>query len=214
MLAGAPSVVIIIATRICRAKAKAAAAYASEEVGERSTKDRVKARARQIALYHCTVSQIGACRVARRCTNTERLRQADLYTAEQLLGACVCQTHLLRLLKAQQTHLCVALSPLQDALVRERCGAVEDVLHLPRCKFNLPFRVPPPLQDALEAMEDVREYDVPFHMRWAIDTGVRCGWWYTVKATVRLHPPCSTHTVSHECVSSVTAVLKPENPWN
>jgi DNA polymerase epsilon subunit 1 len=40
------------------------------------------------------------------------------------------------------------------------------------------------VQDALEAMEDVREYDVPFHMRWAIDTGVRCGWWYTVKATV------------------------------
>ncbi len=41
------------------------------------------------------------------------------------------------------------------------------------------------LQDALEAVEDMREYDVPFHMRWAIDTGARCGWWYTVKATVR-----------------------------
>ena len=64
----------------------------------------------------------------------------------------------------------------------------------------------PPLQDALEAMEDVREYDVPFHMRWAIDTGVRCGWWYTVKAMVRrLRPPCSTHQTTyapprHGCV--------------
>ena len=48
------------------------------------------------------------------------------------------------------------------------------------------------LQDALEAVEDVREYDVPFHMRWAIDMGVRCGWWYTVRATVRrLRPPCT-----------------------
>ena len=50
-----------------------------------------------------------------------------------------------------------------------------------------------PLQDALEAMEDVREYDVPFHMRWAIDTGVRCGWWYTVKATVRRMRPSPQH---------------------
>ena len=49
-------------------------------------------------------------------------------------------------------------------------------------------------------MEDVREYDVPFHMRWAIDTGVRCGWWYTVKATVRRYrPPCSTDTARVTC---------------
>ena len=33
-------------------------------------------------------------------------------------------------------------------------------------------------------MEDVREYDVPFHMRFAIDTDVRCGHWYTVRVTV------------------------------
>ena len=44
-----------------------------------------------------------------------------------------------------------------------------------------------PPQDALEAVEDIREYDVPFHMRWAIDSGVRCGWWYTVRATVRVY---------------------------
>ena len=27
---------------------------------------------------------------------------------------------------------------------------------------------------------DVREYDVPYHMRVSIDTGVRCGLWYSV----------------------------------
>jgi hypothetical protein len=37
---------VMILTGRCRAKAKAAAAYACEEVGERSTKDRVKARTR------------------------------------------------------------------------------------------------------------------------------------------------------------------------
>ena len=42
----------------------------------------------------------------------------------------------------------------------------------------------PALQDALDAVVDVREYDVPFHMRAAIDTGIRCGYWYTVKVTV------------------------------
>lgn len=40
------------------------------------------------------------------------------------------------------------------------------------------------MQDALDAVEDVREYDVPYHMRFAIDTDVRCGHWYTVRVTV------------------------------
>lgn len=38
------------------------------------------------------------------------------------------------------------------------------------------------LQDALGAVEDVREYDVPFHIRYAIDAGIRVGNWYTVAA--------------------------------
>jgi hypothetical protein len=25
------------------------------------------------------------------------------------------------------------------------------------------------------------QYDVPYHMRWLIDTETRCGWWYNVK---------------------------------
>ena len=29
---------------------------------------------------------------------------------------------------------------------------------------------------------DIREYDVPYHMRWLIDTDTRCGWWYEVRA--------------------------------
>ena len=34
-----------------------------------------------------------------------------------------------------------------------------------------------------DAIVDIREYDVPYHMRWLIDTDVRCGWWYNVRAS-------------------------------
>ena len=43
------------------------------------------------------------------------------------------------------------------------------------------------VQDALDALVDVREYDVPYHMRFQIDTDVRCGHWFTVTAKAR--PP-------------------------
>ena len=62
-------------------------------------------------------------------------------------------------------------------------------------------------QDALDALVDMREYDVPYHMRFQIDTDVRCGHWFTVTAKVRdrrLHSTpvaaqCLTlkHTVHH-----------------
>ena len=62
-------------------------------------------------------------------------------------------------------------------------------------------------QDALDALVDMREYDVPYHMRFQIDTDVRCGHWFTVTAKVRdkrLHSKpvarqCLTlkHTVHH-----------------
>ena len=39
-------------------------------------------------------------------------------------------------------------------------------------------------QDALDALVDMREYDVPYHMRFQIDTDVRCGLWYDVRAKV------------------------------
>ena len=44
------------------------------------------------------------------------------------------------------------------------------------------------MQDALDALVDVREYDVPYHMRFQIDTDVRCGHWFTVTAKVRYQP--------------------------
>ena len=38
------------------------------------------------------------------------------------------------------------------------------------------------MTDYEEAMIDIREYDVPYHMRYMIDTDVRCGKWYSVRA--------------------------------
>ncbi|KAL4450230.1 hypothetical protein ABPG77_010899 [Micractinium sp. CCAP 211/92] len=38
------------------------------------------------------------------------------------------------------------------------------------------------LQDALESIVEMREHDVPYHVRFAIDTDTRCGHWFTVKA--------------------------------
>ena len=41
-----------------------------------------------------------------------------------------------------------------------------------------------PPQDALESIVEMREHDVPYHVRFAIDTDVRCGHWFTCKAKV------------------------------
>jgi DNA polymerase epsilon subunit 1 len=38
------------------------------------------------------------------------------------------------------------------------------------------------VQDALSALEDIREYDVPYHVRFAIDRDVRASQWYTASA--------------------------------
>jgi hypothetical protein len=40
-------------------------------------------------------------------------------------------------------------------------------------------------QDVLETIVDMREYDVPYHVRFAIDMDVRAGHWFTVRAQVR-----------------------------
>jgi len=34
----------------------------------------------------------------------------------------------------------------------------------------------------MAAVEDIREYDVPFHVRYAIDAGLRSGHWFTASA--------------------------------
>ena len=38
--------------------------------------------------------------------------------------------------------------------------------------------------DYEDAMLDIREYDVPYHMRYMIDSEVRCGHWYDVKVEI------------------------------
>eukprot|EP00884_Botryococcus_braunii_P021811 jgi/Botrbrau1/8313/Bobra.0081s0002.1 len=38
------------------------------------------------------------------------------------------------------------------------------------------------LQDALDALVDIREHDVPYHVRFEIDCDIRCGHWFTVRA--------------------------------
>lgn len=45
------------------------------------------------------------------------------------------------------------------------------------CPFSFPT------QDVVEALEDLREYDVPYHVRFAIDRDIRCGHWFTVNCT-------------------------------
>lgn len=45
--------------------------------------------------------------------------------------------------------------------------------------------LPCPTQGAEDALLDMREHDVPHHVRFAIDTDVRCGAWYSVSAQVR-----------------------------
>jgi DNA polymerase elongation subunit (family B) len=58
-----------------------------------------------------------------------------------------------------------------------------------------------PIQDALDALLDMREYDVPYHMRFQIDTDVRCGHWYSVRAKVstcaccNLMSKCKNHAI-------------------
>ncbi|KAL3134068.1 hypothetical protein ABBQ32_008497 [Trebouxia sp. C0010 RCD-2024] len=38
------------------------------------------------------------------------------------------------------------------------------------------------LQDSLDAIVDMKEHDVPYHIRFCIDVGVRCGHWFNVTA--------------------------------
>lgn len=42
--------------------------------------------------------------------------------------------------------------------------------------------VPPPPDDVLETLVDMREYDVPYVIRVAIDQDLRVGAWYSVQA--------------------------------
>ena len=56
-------------------------------------------------------------------------------------------------------------------------------------------------QDALDALVDMREYDVPYHMRFQIDSDVRCGHWFTVTAKVRGNLSKFTHQVARQSLT-------------
>lgn len=52
------------------------------------------------------------------------------------------------------------------------------------------------IQEALESVVDLREADVPYHVRFCIDRDIRCGQWYTVTAKViLLRAPDKARTV-------------------
>jgi len=40
------------------------------------------------------------------------------------------------------------------------------------------------VQDSLDAVVEMKEHDVPYHIRFCIDEGVRCGHWFNVSAKV------------------------------
>ncbi len=48
-------------------------------------------------------------------------------------------------------------------------------------------------KDILDCIMDIREYDVPYHVRFAIDTNIRCGHWYTVRHRVGVWIRCRNH---------------------
>ena len=48
----------------------------------------------------------------------------------------------------------------------------------------------------MDALVDLREHDVPYHIRVQIDCDVRCGHWFTVRAKVRIYL-CHYKGMSH-----------------
>lgn len=43
---------------------------------------------------------------------------------------------------------------------------------------------------------DIREHDVPYHVRFAIDCDIRCGHWFTVRAKVGTESPSLENTAT------------------
>src|SRR3989338_9753387 len=58
-----------------------------------------------------------------------------------------------------------------------------------------------PLKGGLETIEELREYDVPYYQRVAIDTGIRVAQWYSVRSV----PPSASSGAS-----SLAAVVRLE----
>lgn len=51
------------------------------------------------------------------------------------------------------------------------------------------------VQDSLDAIVDMKEHDVPYHIRFCIDVGVRCGHWFNVTAKVMITLLCTSSSL-------------------
>jgi DNA polymerase epsilon subunit 1 len=60
------------------------------------------------------------------------------------------------------------------------------------------------MDDPLKCIVDLREYDVPFHLRVAIDHGIRVGLWYTVTVSTSSNKNNSTQMLP---VTTLTRVV-------
>lgn len=55
-------------------------------------------------------------------------------------------------------------------------------------------------QDLMDCLIDIREHDVPYHTRFAIDADIRCGHWFTVRCKVSCRLPpilCCNFVTAH-----------------
>jgi len=69
---------------------------------------------------------------------------------------------------------------LHSAVVLRRCSHHSCLLPLnavSACCNDL-------MQDSLDAVVEMKEHDVPYHIRFCIDEGIRCGHWFNVSAKV------------------------------
>ena len=69
-------------------------------------------------------------------------------------------------------------------LVHVRPAHTYPGLHSQPLPRTPPHPPPNPKHPVQEYLVDIREHDVPHHMRFCIDTDVRCGCWYTVRSQV------------------------------
>ncbi|KAG8371187.1 hypothetical protein BUALT_Bualt13G0060900 [Buddleja alternifolia] len=69
-------------------------------------------------------------------------------------------------------------------------------------------------QDFIECINDLREFDVPYHVRFAIDKDVRCGQWYDVSVssagiTVERRPDLLQRAEVHVCAFDIETTKLP-----
>ncbi|XP_047972925.1 DNA polymerase epsilon catalytic subunit A-like isoform X2 [Salvia hispanica] len=70
------------------------------------------------------------------------------------------------------------------------------------------------LQDFIDCINDLREFDVPYHVRFAIDKDIRCGQWYDVSVsstgvTVERRPDLLQRAEVHVCAFDIETTKLP-----